>query len=514
MTLRQLLALPVLASARPEVVHGADLLDRSVRWVHSSEIYEIGPLLKGGEVLLTTGLGLVGASPEQLRGYVADLTERSVTALVLELGRTFAAVPPDILEEARRRGLVLVALHGVVPFIEVTETVHQLLIETEVASLRRLERINTELTDSLLAGGGLRPLLRRIASLAGRPALLVAGDGRLVAASETDATAPDVDDPDVVRWAVQVFGVEWGHLVLGGPVSADARAVLDRGVIAVALELVRSAGLAPARTQASRELLRDIALNRFASAAELSARAAGVGVVTRPSERLVAVCLRVEGARTERTAINASLEAARRTFGPALVADVDGDLLMTGSAPITDDGALRAMLERLADTIDVELAATTGGRAVAVAAGPPVNDAPALVGAVAAAREASALARALGGHRRVLLSADLGVHRLLSRLVGDSELERFVEEQLGRLFDHDARRGRELVRTLDAYMSHGLSKTRTAAALGIRRQTLYARLARIEALLGDLDLTQRERRTGLDLALVAWRLRSSAVTRG
>jgi purine catabolism regulator len=95
----------------------------------------------------------------------------------------------------------------------------------------------------------------------------------------------------------------------------------------------------------------------------------------------------------------------------------------------------------------------------------------------------------------VLLAADVGVHRLLSRLVEDAELETFLDEQLGTLLEHDAQRGSDLVRTLEAYFDHGLSKTHTAAALGVRRQTLYARLARIESLLGGLDLHRRERRT-------------------
>jgi purine catabolism regulator len=64
--------------------------------------------------------------------------------------------------------------------------------------------------------------------------------------------------------------------------------------------------------------------------------------------------------------------------------------------------------------------------------------------------------------------------------------------------------------TLDTYLASGLSKTRTAETLGIRRQTLYGRLERIASLLGGLDLDNRERRTALDLALVSWRLRLAA----
>src|SRR5690606_22660892 len=124
---------PVVRRARPEVVTGApDDLARPVRWVHTSEIYEISPLLKGGEVLLTTGLGLVGLSPSAVRSYVASLHGTGVAALFLELGRTFTQPPPVLVEAARTEGLTLVALHGVVPFIEITETVHPLLIGGEV----------------------------------------------------------------------------------------------------------------------------------------------------------------------------------------------------------------------------------------------------------------------------------------------------------------------------------------------------------------------------------------------
>ena len=80
------------------------------------------------------------------------------------------------------------------------------------------------------------------------------------------------------------------------------------------------------------------------------------------------------------------------------------------------------------------------------------------------------------------------------------------------MLEHDARHGSDLVQTLDAYLEAGLGKTAAARALGIRRQTLYARLDRIGRLLGGLDIEARQARTALDLALVSWRLRTSAVT--
>lgn len=509
MSLAALLSMPVLAQARPEVLSGARLEEIQVRWVHTSEIFDISPLLKGGEVLLTTGLGLVGAGPDQLRAYVGGLADRDVAALCLELGRTFPAVPPALVQAARDRDLVLVALHRVVPFIDVTEAVHHVLISEELSGLRQLERVNVELTQSLLAGGGLQGLLDRIATLAGARAELVAADGRVAFSSPAPANVTSTSQA-VVRRPVEVFGVEWGQLVLHGPLAVTTDAVLDRGVVAAALELVRGGRLAPARREARRELLRDIALDRVGSAAEVTARAEAVGVAPREGQSLVAVCFGLAPRTAMRAALNAVTEAGRQVLGNSLVADVEGDVLLAGRTSVRGDSELREVAARLADFVGRELTPTGGGRVSVVAAGPLVAEAVALSRSVTAAREACALVRRLGTGPRVVLSADVGVHRLLSRLLDDPELERFVEEQLGGLLEHDARRGSDLVLTLDAYLSHGLSKTRTADSLGVRRQTLYQRLERIERILAGPALNDRHRRTGLDLALLAWRLRSSA----
>jgi purine catabolism regulator len=310
-----------------------------------------------------------------------------------------------------------------------------------------------------------------------------------------------------------MFGVDWGRLVLHGEANQRRRAVLDRGVVAVSLELVRTGTLAPARQTARRELMRDIATGQFRSASDLSARAHAVGVAPRGQERLVVVCVGLAPGFPVEAALSAATEAGRQMFGPALVAEVDGDLLLAGRVPTGDDTTVRTALTRIADTMDRELRLTRGGRIACVVSGPVVAEVPGLVRSTAAAREARRIVRSLGRGPRVVMSADLGVYRLLSRLVDDPELETFVTEQLGALLEYDARHGRELVRTLDEYLACSLSKSRTAAALGVRRQTLYSRLERISALLGGLDLDQRERRAALDLALTAWRLRTAAMAR-
>lgn len=128
LTLREILTFDVLGRAGAEVLAGQNSLDRLVRWVHSSEIYEIGPLLSGGELLLTTGLGLAGADAGACRHYVRELDERGVTGVAVELGRSLTDMPYAIVDESRRRGLPLVALRQVVPFIRISQAVNTAIV--------------------------------------------------------------------------------------------------------------------------------------------------------------------------------------------------------------------------------------------------------------------------------------------------------------------------------------------------------------------------------------------------
>ncbi|MFI5621194.1 PucR family transcriptional regulator [Streptomyces sp. NPDC051567] len=64
---------------------------------------------------------------------------------------------------------------------------------------------------------------------------------------------------------------------------------------------------------------------------------------------------------------------------------------------------------------------------------------------------------------------------------------------------------RELARTAEVFLDHAGQAGRAAAALGIHRQTLYYRLARVEQLTG-LDLDEGEDRLLLHMALKASRL--------
>ncbi|MGC0374608.1 hypothetical protein RKD28_002124 [Streptomyces sp. SAI-229] len=167
-----------------------------------------------------------------------------------------------------------------------------------------------------------------------------------------------------------------------------------------------------------------------------------------------------------------------------------------------------ALLLRLRST-DVPAPATTAASRLLERAGP--NGPPAAAG-IAAPRagltdlgaawtEASAAARAALAEPRlgpVAHWASIGPYRLLTALSPGAAHDPAVSPLLSPAHT-------ELARTAEVYLDRAGQAGRTAAELGIHRQTLYYRLSRIEQLTG-LDLDDGEDRLLLHMALKAARL--------
>ncbi|MFE3856394.1 PucR family transcriptional regulator [Streptomyces griseorubiginosus] len=124
-----------------------------------------------------------------------------------------------------------------------------------------------------------------------------------------------------------------------------------------------------------------------------------------------------------------------------------------------------------------------------------------LAGVAAAWQEASAAARAAlaePGFGPVAHWSRIGPYRLLTALPPETAQDFAVRPLLSPAH-------RELARTAEVYLDCAGQAGRTAAALGIHRQTLYYRLSRVEQLTG-LDLDDGEDRLLLHMTLKGARL--------
>ncbi|HMJ04057.1 MAG TPA: PucR family transcriptional regulator [Conexibacter sp.] len=504
-TVAEALALPVLRRGLPEVVGGRAGLDRPLRWVHAGEVPNIASLLRGGELLLTTGMGIARRADGQRR-FVAELAERDVAALVVELGGAFETLPRALVEAAEARGLPLVALRREVLFVAVTEAVHTELVNRQYALLRRGDEIHRELVALMLDGHGVPGVLRALAEHVGNPVLLEDGDGSLLFHAGPAGGAPDA----VAAWETargRAAGVPWrgvlarpvatgtqarpGQLValpLERPLDALAEVAVERAAGIVSLALLRTRQEDELRARERGELLADLAEGRIA-AGEAVAQARAVGF---PDARELLPLAAEAGGGPPPAA--GAWEAALADARHALEGRGASVLLGSGRVPgrllalvaLREPAARPGAADAVAAALRGALARRLGPREVAVAAGRAVGWEEAGA-ALALAADGAACAVALPAAAWHDVDA-LELSRLLWRWREDPELAALVERTLGPLIAHDRRRAHRLLPTLEALCAHGGRKAETARALHLNRQALYRRIERIERLLAvDLD---------------------------
>ncbi|NJP53068.1 PucR family transcriptional regulator [Streptomyces sp. SBST2-5] len=504
LSVRQVLALDRVLAGEPEVVAGEHRLDRPVRWVHVAEAADVGVMLSGGEMVLTTGVLLAGDEEKQAE-YVRSLHRADASAVVLGLGRAFPAPPDAMRRVAERCGLPLVVLHRPFPFAQLTEEVQSRLVRRKFAAVSLSEAVRTELTALITAGAPLQRLLDEIARHSGCPVVVTNLAHRVLG---TAGERPAVDDvlrdwdriarqagrtegDDWIRAELGGRGERWGRLVLCGyrGDTATGRLLADRAAEALVLHRMLVGGAACSwEEQSAQSLLTDL-IGGVLPARQLLPRARAAGL---PVNRRTFVPLVVRGRSATR------LDRVLRLLGlPGLTGELaDGaSAVLLSLARDQDPQALTAHFA-------ARLRAEPGPEPVVVAAA----DARTVFDEVPAGlREARHVADAAAGSAPaldlppVVRLKDVHLRGLIRLLRDDPQVQSFAERELDGLLSAP---DEDLLSVLRTYLATGRNKSRTAQLHHVSRPALYRRLEAIQTRLG-VDLDDFEQAASVHIALLA-----------
>jgi purine catabolism regulator len=448
--------------------------DPGITWAHAIELDDPTPFLRGGELVLTTGLRLPRAVASQAT-YVDRLVEAGAAALGLGTGLRHARVPAGVRRACEAADLPLVEVPLATPFIAISQTVADRL--GELRRLRLTETMDQQRALSRAAvRGGVEAVVRTLARQLGAGVYLCDRTRKGLAHSGAAQVLPErleamlgsgrrgaMSEATPAGWTeVQPVGerpvARLGWLALGraNPLSVTERLVLTHAVSLVLLLLDRPEGTVP---EAEADLVR-VLLDARADLVFGAGRAVCVLVANGPRHRLLG-----------------AVDEVRHTVPHAFLAEIAEEARLL----VIDDE-----VDRVVATL-LESLGADGRIGIGPAVG-PFEAAPTL----AAARRACAAADP-GTARR---STDLPVTALLTQ---PEVRDAVTSSTAGLLSDLDAS---GLTESLESYLTHHGSWDRTAADLGVHRHTVRHRIRKVEELTG-LSLDDPEDRLLLHLAVLA-----------
>lgn len=509
LSVAEVLRIDEVQAGLPKVVAGMDRLHLPVRWVHISEVPDVAPLLRGGELLLTTGIALPD-DDAGLERYVEDLAAAGVSALCIELVRRYAEVPRVLVEAAERCGLPLVAFQREVAFVAITEAVDCHVLDKRLATLRIEERVHRAF-HSLGAGASAGDVVEKMSELAHCPVVFESLSHRplavaahavpleeLLAGWEARSRWVESSRPGWLTAPVEARSQPCGRVVLllDEPPDALHFSIIDSGTAMLAVASL-IAGQAPSLEHAARrQLVNDIAAGQCRSIDEVHVRARALGVALHP-QRLAVMAFRSAHPHCREELVAGALDRCGTT---GLVGQVRDDLVFAIVA-LAPTGSHEERVGAVALDVRSGYTGTPESLAVGAAFLPADVALEQLARTMVQADEAAR--SALGsGNPGVVTTADIGLRGLLRLLSDDPRVQRFTSGQLRRLWEHDERNGSRLLDTLTIYLESGGNKSTAATRAHSSRAAFYHALDRI-AEIGGADLEDPEVRTALHVAILA-----------
>lgn len=543
-TVRGLIDLDEVRSGLPDVLSGQDALDAPVRWVHIADSERVGPLLEGGELVLSTGVSFRTSTTAAGR-FLDDLENAGAAGAVIELVDAQGRPDTDAVEVVRAvaagRALPVVVLTRTIKFVRVTQVAHRLLVGEQLARLERARRVHEVFTQLSLEGASEQRIVDRTAELLGAAVVLEDVAHRVLAFNAAGMDAGELLRDWVERarhigyqketgrrsgaddWLQTPVGVRdrrWGRLVVPGelPDDADAAQVLERA--GQALTLARMAGRdeRDLLQQAQAGLMHDLRQPHALDEREAVTRAQALGL--EPSAFYVPIVVRLDqlpgedptGLQLRERALleelAATVQQARRSMLAVGLHSGSFGALMGVPARQLEDGLLERVFGQLAEGGKAGGAGGRGGGDQAarwtVGVGRSSSSLLDAAAGLDGATQVAAIAATLQiRRRRYYRFADVRLRGLLAALRTDARVKAFAEAELGPLLEEQDTGALDF---LELYLRHGGNKSSVARTGYLSRPALYARVARLEERLG-VSLDDAESRAALHVALLWHRMR-------
>ncbi|MER7838741.1 GAF domain-containing protein [Streptomyces sp. NPDC096040] len=381
------------------------------------------------------------------------------------------------------------------------------IIKDRSAVIERASDVHDRLAELVLRGGGVHDVAAAVSQVLGGTVEFTDTDTagtRSLATSRTEGHAVRHGEDWIA--AVAAGGELLGALVLRGHPRLDPvdQRTLERAAMVTSLLLLARRSAAEAEQRVRGELLDDLLHARDRDPRQLRDRTARLGADLDATHVVLA-------ARLDGPAADAEDEAAARrrlwsaashlaTTRHGLAAARDGGIVLL--LPLGPGDTAAGVARRTARHLG-----TAVHQPVTVGASAPVADLAARPDAVAAGyaegRRCLDTLNLLGRGGDGAAAEDFGFLGLL--LAGERDVAGFVERTIGPVVAYDARRGTELLRTLDAYFACGMSPAHTKDELHVHVNTVAQRLERVARLLGD-DWQSPARVLEVQLALRLHRL--------
>ena len=492
-----------------ELVAGFNGKHNTIKWVHVLEVMNAQKLLKGQELILTTGVSFKQDSV-LFQQFVHGLIEADCSGLCIEYGDSVRNVPEEVIALANLHHFPIIVFHEEVRFVEITQELHTLIINHQYSKMTQLENYSQLLNKETLNTQNPDQLLKILYSFLQNQIIFeVEGQETIFYPNMTKKQREQLlekkkcvdTSSKFTIYPIYLFEHNYGEITIHSEnreITEFEMLILDRTVTALAQVLLRNLyveekkGLEDAKWLEewlegghSEEEVKQFILSEQPN---YKRKESAILVISLPRNE--------KNRQLDTTYFKLYCHATfdKKGFYPYVIQKKYSLILILLNR---QDGI--SMKKRLQECIQkLESSDLLMGQEFAV--GKFVTDLTKVQESYQTALDTLYIVRNIDSTS--YFYDDLYVFHLIYKMQKHTNLEEMIRDYLQPLVEFDEKHGGGLLETLEVYLQSNGSKQETAKRLFIVRQTLYHRLRKIESLIGK-DFMNGQNRLVLEFMLLA-----------
>ncbi len=516
--IKDLLKRPLFKDAK--VVASEKALNRSVTWVHIMEVTNVGQLINGDELILSTGIGWKD-NEQTFVSFLEQLIERNAAGLVIELVNYSTTIPASVLQLALDHDFPLILFYKEVRYIDITQDLNSIFLLQHHQMVENLEKLSVILNDSLLSGRGIVKLMTDFYQFTSLEIMLFPIQGQPIFVPSCPKTLKDryleqfYEDPDAFLTLfnehtyrpIFFLGQTFAYLFVQ-PNQAKARTnmsefeilALDRGTTAIAQEVMRTMYYAEQKRHKEDSWVQTWLTGEI-DEETLSIK---LNEILRKKEQrnLLTVISEIKDSPHNHDSHYLSNIMLARSFFEArdfkvIISHYKNLLVFILFPP------KRKQFDTHQEIIDIFNSLQKGKDPYfgSYGIGQTITNLEVEKSLKTAYTTLNVQLRV--GNLAIPAYEYLHSYSLIVMMEENGSLKDYISFYLEKLDDQSNEKAKQLLLTLKYYLRHNGKKNETAKSLYVVRQTLYHRLEKIQELFGDL-FSSHERRLAIELAILGY----------
>lgn len=501
-----------------KVIAGERGLTRQLKWIHIIESPQVNSLLKGNELVLSTGIGWKD-NPKDLLYFVQQLIESNAAGLCIEINTHITNIPQDVIALANTHQFPIIIFLKEVLFVEITQDIHSLIINKQYQLLTDLEQFSQKLNKMMLEVDQHEQFLTLLQSYLDVQVITKFNCGKVecfpnLSAQQRERLLNEAPNSKLfiskLSKNVQILGDRYAELIIiskSRNLNEFDALILDRTATILGQFWLRDLYVSEKKMDKEHEWLTSW-LNAEIKSDVLFNHLSPLHIPSSFSGGIVWVCyvkeLLERSPNKEFTYFKLITRTVFEQFGFHLFyVESENNLIIISLDKRKNDNWKERMTKALHSIHHHDSHSRKSYFDISIGAGQYVKNIMKINKSYQAALNTLKLQEYVDKENRSYFYEDLHMYRMLTLLKEQGNLEETVYEYLEPVMEYDKSYNGELLTTLKTYLACNGSKQETSRKLFIVRQTLYHRIEKLETILGG-DFMQSGKRLELEFMLVAY----------